>query len=335
MLPLNFSIIALAFFLCRSKTGTITLDEMASKQNITMSANMSEQCDGTWSGVYIATSSLSFIINFLHLLILRAMPNLRKRNYFWILFGINMADMFSAIFYIISTSCIDKRILETTPGVVLSSLLIIGAESSTLSRYFQLTLASLDRYYALCRPFEYGNSRLLNNTVNLSFLAWTINVLLSTLKVAISSSAIRIGGLGPFIKSSEYSLCFAGLAVLSALLPSIATATFLVKCLRELRQMRKRSLTDEDKEVKNATKYIIITCVLFYSGVFLIMLYMVIKDHLNNDVSKMVFRIHALYQSLYGIANVALFAFYTPAYVLKIRSVFERCCKTKVHPIRS
>ena len=103
VLPLNFSIIALAFFLCRSKTGTITLDEMASKQNITMSANMSEQCDGTWSGVYIATSSLSFIINFLHLLILRAMPNLRKRNYFWILFGINMADMFSAIFYIIST----------------------------------------------------------------------------------------------------------------------------------------------------------------------------------------------------------------------------------------
>ena len=308
---------------------------MASKQNITMSANVSEGCDRTWSGVYIATNSLSFIINFLHLLILRAMPNLRKRNYFWVLFGINLADMFAAVFYIISTSCMDKKVLETTHGLVLCSLLIIGAESSTLSRYFQLTLASLDRYYALCRPFEYETSRILNNTVKLSFLAWTINVLLSTLTVAFSFSAIRVGALGPFLTTNKYSLYFAAVTVLSALLPSVATAIFLVKCLRELRKMRNRSLTDEDKEVKNATKYIIVTCILFYVGVFLVTLYMVIKNDLESDASKSVFRIHTLYQSLYGIANVALFAFYTPAYVLKIRSIFERCCKTKVHPIHS
>ena len=308
---------------------------MASKQNITMSANMSEGCDRTWSGVYIATNSLSFIINFLHLLILRAMPNLRKRNYFWVLFGINLADMFAAVFYIISTSCMDKKVLETTHGLVLCSLLIIGAESSTLSRYFQLTLASLDRYYALCRPFEYGNSRILNNTIKLSFLSWIINVLLSTFKVAVSPSAIRIGGLGPFVTTNKYSLYFAGLAVLSALLPSIATAISIVKCLKELRKMMNRSLTDEDKEVKNATKYIIITCILFYSSVSFVLLHFVIKDHLNNAASVMIFKIHTLYQSLYGIANVALFAVYTPAYVLKIRSIFERCCKMKIHPIHN
>ena len=300
-----------------------------------MSASMSEDCDRTWSGVFMATNLLSFVINFLHLLILRTMPNLRKRHYFWILLGINLADMFAGISYTMNTSCMDQKVLEMTHGVVLCALVIIGAESSTLSRYFQLTLASLDRYYALCRPFEYENSQILNNIVKLSFLALAINVLPSTFKVAISPSAIRIGRLGPFVKSNEYSLYFAGLAVLSALLPSIATATFLVKCLRELRAMRNRSLRDEDKEVKNTTKYIIVTGILFYSGVFPMMLYMVIKDHLSNDVSKITFRILTLYQSLYGIANVALFAVYTPAYVYRLRSVFEHCCKTKVHPIHS
>ena len=308
---------------------------MEPNQNNTMSANMSEVCDGAWSGAFIGANILSFVINFLHLLILRAMPNLRKRNYFWILFGINLADIFVAISYIISTSCMDKKILETIHGVVLCSLLIIGAGSSTLSRYFQLTLASLDRYYALCRPFEYETSRILNNTVKLSFLAWTINVLLSTLTVAFSFSAIRIGGLGPFLTTNKYSLYFAAVTVLSALLPSVATAIFLVKCLRELRKMRNRSLSDEDKEVKNATKYIIITCILFYSSVLFVLLHFVIKDHLNNAASVMIFKIHTLYQSLYGIANVALFAVYTPAYVLKIRSIFERCCKMKIHPIHN
>ena len=263
------------------------------------------------------------------------MPNLRKRSYFWILFAINLADMFIAMFYMISTSCIDKKILETTHGLVLCGLIIIGAESSTLSRYFQLTLASLDRYYALCRPFKYGSSRILNNIGKLSFLAWTINVLLSALKVTLCSSAIRIGELGPFVNTTKYSLYLAALAVSGALLPSIATAIFFGKCLGELRKMKNRSLTDEDKEVKNATKYIIVTCILFYSGVFLVTLHTVIKDSLDTHVSKLVFIFFILYQSLHRIANVALFAIYTPAYVLKIRSVFERCCKTKVHPIHS
>ena len=308
---------------------------MEPNQNNTMSANMSEVCDGAWSGAFIGANILSFVINFLHLLILRAMPNLRKRNYFWILFGINLADILAAIFYIISTSCMDKKILETTHGVVLCSLVIIGVESITLSRYFQLTLASLDRYYALCRPFEYENSRLLNNIGKLSFLAWTINVLPPILKVAISPSFIAFGHFGPFVTEHKYSPYFAGVTALGALLPSIATAIFLLKSLRELRQMRKRSLTDEDKEVKNATKYIIITCILFYVGVLLVILNMAIKDNWQKTVSNLVFRILALYQSLYGIANVALFAVYTPAYVLKFRSVFERCCKTKVYPMRS
>ena len=86
--------------------------------------------------------------------------------------------------------------------------------------------------------------------------------------------------------------------------------------------MTNRFLTDEDKEVNNATKYIIVTCILFYSVVFIVTLHTVIKDSLDTHVSKLVFIFFILYQSLYGIANVALFAVYTPAYVLKIRSVF-------------
>ena len=74
-----------------------------------------------------------------------------------------MADTFLAMVYMISTSYIDKKNLETTHGLVLCGLIIIGQKAQLLADTFNLTLASLDRYYALCRPFEYGSSRLHNN----------------------------------------------------------------------------------------------------------------------------------------------------------------------------
>ena len=47
------------------------------------------------------------------------MLNLRKRNYFWIFLGINLIDTLVVIFYMISTICINKKILEMTYGLVL------------------------------------------------------------------------------------------------------------------------------------------------------------------------------------------------------------------------
>ena len=153
----------------------------------------------------------------------------------------------------------------------------------------------MDHYYALCRPFEYGNSQILNNTVKFSFLVCAINVVPSTFKVAISHSAIRIGQLAPFVPEPKYSHLFAsvvrcGYFALSTLLPSVETAIVLV-WKQELRQMRNRPLTDENKEVNNTTKYIIITFILFYSDVFIVTLHMVIKNHLKSSVWKLVFRI--------------------------------------------
>ena len=62
-----------------------------------------------------------------------------------------------------------SRIVVTIDGMaikrngMLAVIIGIGIQGTGLSRYFQLTLASLDRFYSICKPFEYSGSKLINN----------------------------------------------------------------------------------------------------------------------------------------------------------------------------
>ena len=69
-----------------------------------------------------------------------------------------------------------------------------------------------------------------------------------------------------------YCIFYCGALVI--LLPSIAT-TFLLLKKHEGWDMKSRSMTDEDKEVKPATKYIVVTCIFFYSTVILFTLFLI------------------------------------------------------------
>ena len=92
-------------------------------------------------------------------------------------------------------------------------------------------------------------------------------------------------------------------------------------------------MTDEDKEVKSATKYIVFTCIFFYSTVIPFTLYLMVRPSLGHSVFEMVTAVFALFQSLYGALNVVMFGLSNQAYRNQIKSIIcSHCRGTRVHP---
>ena len=293
------------------------------------------ECNTLWNGILVSLNTVSVLLNTLHMFVLKKIPEIRNRNYFWILLNLNLVDTAVAISFAISTSCITPWLQHIGYGTILNAGLLVGIESSTLCRYFQLTLASLDRYYAVCRPFEYADSRVMNNVGKLSLLGWAANILPAVLQVLVFPYAVCIGPLGPFLKNYKHKVYFLLWSALNMLLPSIATAIFLTKTIRELKRMQKRStsMTEDDKEVKSTTKYIIVTSALFYSTVIPLVLLILMRTNLNRYTVDFMYRFVGLCASLYGIANVVLFGIFNPAYVDQIKGLFGFCRVTRVEPL--
>ena len=290
--------------------------------------------DMLWLGILLSVNTLSVMINCMHMFVLRKIQRLRDRSYFWILLNLTLVDTAVAISVALIVSCTRPWLQKVDYGKILGAALLVSGESSSMCRYFQLTLASLDRYYAVCRPFEYANSRLLNNIGKLSFLGWITNILPSLAQFLVAPNAICLGALWPFTTQHKYTVYIFLWGSLNMLLPSIATAILLTKAIRELKRMQKRSssMTDDDREVKNATKYVLVTCILFYITVIPLVLLALMRTKLDYyDIYDMYLFV-ALCQSLYGVLNVVLFGFFNPAYVGQIKSLFRPCSATRVEP---
>ena len=289
--------------------------------------------------MFVSLNIISVIVNLLHILVLVNMPGLKEKNYFWILLNLTLADIVGAIALAISSSCSIYELLISAETAIGVALILFGQQSSLMCRYFQLTLACFDRYYAVYKPFDYNTSRLINNIGKLSALSWIITTSIPIVKVSLTVDEACLGEFSTYEISIStpngwfdiFTSCF--IAV-----PSLVTAVLLIKVSRELKRMSARgNMTSEDREVKSATRYVIGTCVMFYCSVIPLVaglcLHGIIGDPRNPIIRAFLITI-AICQTLYGIGDVILYGFINPPYVQRIKAIFGRfCCKSKVSPI--
>ena len=226
-------------------------------------SNITQACDSYSSAILISLNICSAIINLMHIGLL--ISTSKRSGYFWILVNLTIADIVAALFFAVRSWC-GMYALQLSSGNILgAAILSLGMQTASQVRYFELTLASLDRFYAVCRPFDYSNSRLVNHIGKMSILCWIFNLLFVTVKISITSFDACLSTRGLVSNSARMRYMQMISFVLTAL-PALATAVLLGKTAKELHRMKQRGNAREDnKEIKTATKYII--------GVYIILQY--------------------------------------------------------------
>ena len=290
--------------------------------------NSSGECiDYYTSVVFVSLNIISVIVNLLHILVLVNIPGLKEKNYFWILLNLTLVDIAGAIVLAISSSCAIHKLLISAENIIGIALLTVGQQSSLTCRYYQLTIACLDRYYAVCKPFDYNTSRLINNIGKLSALSWIITISIPIVKVSLTAGEACLGEFSVYdISIPAANSWFDILASIFVAVPSLVTTVLLIKVSRELKRMSQRgNMTSEDREVKSATKYVIGTCILFYCSVLPLVAGMslngIIGDPRNPIVRAILIAI-GISHTLYGIGNVILYGFLIPSYLQRIKAIF-------------
>ena len=302
--------------------------------------NSSGECiDYYTSAVFVSLNVISVIVNLLHILVLVNIPGLKEKNYFWILLNLTLVDIAGAIFIAISSSCAVYQLLISAKSDIGIALITIGQHGSLMCRYYQLTLACLDRYYAVCKPFDYNTSRLINNIGKLSAISWIITISIQIAKVSFIADEACLGEFSTYITSISTTNGWFGIfTTCLTTAPWLATFVLLIKVSRELKRMFQRgNMTSEDREVKSAANYVIGTCIMFYCSVLPLVAVMslnVIGEDLSNHISRALLILVMTCQTLYGVGNIILYGVINPTYQQRIKTIFRRyCCKSKVSPI--
>ena len=201
-----------------------------------------------------------------------------------------------------------------------------------------LTLAILDRYYAVCKPFQYATSKLVNNIGKLAAVVWTLNALLALAKAFMSPKFLCFVSVFHPVDAKLYNFgkYIDIITLMAVVLPSIVSTILLIKLSKELKRMKQlRVRTGEDAETRSATRYIIGTCIMFYisivPSVALIIFYTTTERFEGIRDGLIAFSLLA--HVIYGIGNVVLYGLLNKTYVAMMRTMFRNLCNAvKVYP---
>ena len=285
-----------------------------------------ELCNIYNSIVYIPTNTASIIINLLHLLVLRNMHGLKELNYFWVLVNLTLGDIGMSVAGILIVNC--EIWNSGNCFTIIVSYAVIGCAFQV--RYWLLTLAVLDRYYAVCKPFKYATSKFINNVGKWAAVGWILNAMLTLTDAFLSCSRFCFDSLEePFPELSlDVSKYLNITIILSAVLPAMVSKVLLIKISVELKRMKqRRNATVEDKETQSETRYIRNVFVMFYVSI-IPNLVLVISFMIKIDTSGAVWLTSfALFTNLlYGIGNVVLYGVLHKAYVTTVKSICRLLC---------
>jgi hypothetical protein len=211
----------------------------------------------------MALNAFSIILNGFHIFVLSKMRSLKGSVYLHILVHLSAADMIYALRMIFQSVFADPSLFKSLTVGPVAFYWSFNAMCLWI-RFWIMAAASFERYYALCRALTYESSRIISSIPIWLPIVWlvcyaTAVVFMVSLELDLCFSRL----VGPmFRRSDEFMVTMYTMQ----LAPGVFTAILLAQVLVELYRMRKRYLTNDEKQVKAATKYLIAIMALLYAG---------------------------------------------------------------------
>lgn len=223
-----------------------------------------ELCDGVsepcgefkWEITAIVTNTLGIVANMIHLLILFKITNMRGTAYLRILQIMSVVDILSSLTNMLRKACSIRHFYYQT-SLVISAVSSTLFDAPSLWRYYVLVLATVDRYTAICRPFQYNESLTTKRTTLCNVMAMGFVVLELAVRDFIFYDKICIDAVaGPSNIANRGGPAIYTSVVIA--IPFFLTVTLSCFIMGELYRMRKRSMNDQQQSITNAAKYILI-----------------------------------------------------------------------------
>lgn len=214
-----------------------------------------------WVGYSLAAlNALSVIVNVIHILILSRIASLKGSGYYHILLHIAASDIYFSLIIICKMVWNDPSYFSNSSRAEFLVYYVV-MDTAVYGRYCIMTVASLERYYAMCRSLRYSVSNFTRRIHLWLPLVWFISFLMAAIRTSVSHKYICFNSLsGPLLLGGGT----AASKLVGIFIPSLTTAILLTRVIVELFRMRNRSATQEEKQVKRATHYLISVIVLFY-----------------------------------------------------------------------
>lgn len=262
----------------------------------------------------VTVNLLSIWINIFHLIVLSKIPALKGTAYYHILVHFSLADIFNAI----SVACrmaLNKENLFQNFSFTSIAIYDVLMDTMQLGRHFIAAVSSLERYYALCKPFNYDSSHYTTKLHLWLPMSWILVFGLFALRDSALHDGICYSQmLGPTNLLGKGAIITLGFMIILG----GVTAVLLLRVGVEMYRMRRRTASTKEMEVKNATVYLIVNIVTFYVCLLpQIANYVVVLFGIQSLLN--VYLCNYLPCSVYGIVDSFVYGWMTSAYRRRIR----------------
>ena len=279
-----------------------------------------------FEAVIIGVKVLSLILNSCDMVILCKLKMKIRGTVFHriiiITSAVDILDVFSKIF---TTACA-VRIRMTNDWTFIRAIISVH-DIITCYKFQIMGLCVFDRWLSLAKPFDYDNMVFVRKFNMLALLLATGYATFTFLKNAFIENDYCLEPAFGFQYSGQSSSNIA--ALVGGVVSLIIVDVCIVLISKHLLKMRLRTrLTESDHLLKQAAKYVIVTCILYHTCFLEYIVILILRatyspflasQHLGLEYSAL---FSILLNSFYGTFNIISFAWYTAGYRRAVSDLF-------------
>lgn len=270
--------------------------------------------------ILMVLNALSITVNILHIVILTSMQRIKEYPHVKIFINIAFADILTSASFLVRVSVRDFSIFFQHDPIWVY-IYDVTLNFVPLVRCLLLTLATIERYIAVCRPITYHTSIVISRLTMWLTLLWIFGLFLTICRDSFCDICVS-EMMGPVV---YYDVKFIYFVLGVNLTTNCSSIIFLALVFRELRHMRSRTRTSSNNLIINATKYVGCIFLFFFLGILSPALHVIFSFFLG-----MTYRgsnyVDMCLTSSYGIMNAVIYGWIIPAYRGHTKNY---CCGTE------